>query len=331
MGAGMDQLFSGQTRGITLLLLAGVLFLYFLPSVLSFMRGQKRFWVVFPLNVVATFVQSALLQLLAPALLVAIQGDITSMILVGFLANFGPGWIALLWWVSRPGTSDPRLLKAQNTKAYDTIVALPLILWFAYGALQLRPTLVHDFVLMQSGNAALLNWIRFFSLSAAMAFNLLLIYLLVVRDKPVRRLSGILPRLCALIGTFLGVGMLQLPVAHLSLGAQIVSAVMVGVGSLASVLVLWRLGKSFSIMPEARTLVTSGPYAYARHPLYGVEMITIIGTAVQFVQPWSGIVGAAVLAMLVVRTMFEERVLSEAYPEYASYRAKTARFIPGVI
>jgi hypothetical protein len=82
MGAGMDQLFSGQTRGITLLLLAGVLFLYFLPSVLSFMRGQKRFWIVFPLNVAVTFVQSALLQLLAPALLVAIQGDITSMILV---------------------------------------------------------------------------------------------------------------------------------------------------------------------------------------------------------------------------------------------------------
>ncbi len=327
----MDQLFSGQTRGITLLIVAALVFLYFLPSVLSFMRAQKRFWFVLPLNFLVTVVQSVIMQLLMPGILVSAQGDLGSMALIGLLVNYGPGWLALMWWVSQPGTSDPRLLKAQGTKAYDTIVALPLILWFAYGALQLRPTLVYDFVLMQSGTAAPINWIRFFSLSAAMAFNLLLIYLLVVRDKPVRRLAGVMPRLCALVGTFLGVGMLQLPVAHLSLGMQLVSAVLVGVGSLASVLVLWRLGKSFSIMPEARTLVTSGPYAYARHPLYGVEMITILGTALQFVQPWSGIVGVAVLAMLVVRTMFEERVLSEAYPEYATYRAKTARFIPGLI
>lgn len=327
----MDHLFTGQTKGITLLLAAAALFLYFLPSVLSFMRGQKRFWIVLPLNIALTFVQSFILLFLMPGLGAASQVDTGSTVLVGLLANFGPGWLALLWWVSQPGDSDPRILKAQSTKAYDMIVALPLILWFVYGALQLRPTLVSDFLLMQSGGAALLNWIRFFSLSAAMAFNLLLIYLLVVRDKPVRRLAGILPRLCALIGTFLGVGMLQLPVAHLDLATQIVSAVLVGVGSLASVLVLWRLGKSFSIMPEARSLVTSGPYAYARHPLYAVEMITIIGTAIQFVQPWAVIVGVAVLLMLVVRTMFEERVLAEAYPEYGAYRARTARFIPGVI
>ncbi|MES2472079.1 MAG: isoprenylcysteine carboxylmethyltransferase family protein [Pseudomonadota bacterium] len=327
----MDQFFSGQTKGITLLIIAALAFLYFLPSVLSFMRTQKRFWFVLPLNFLVTVVQSVIVQMLVPGILVSVQGDLSSMLLTGFLVNYGPGWLALMWWVSRPGETEPRLLKAQGTKAYDMIVGLPLILWFAYGALQLRPTLVHDFVLMQSGTAAPINWVRFFSLSAAMAFNLLLIYLLVVRDKPVRRLAGVMPRLCALIGTFLGVGMLQLPVAHLDLGMQIVSAVLVGVGSLASVLVLWRLGKSFSIMPEARRLVTSGPYAYARHPLYGVEMITILGTALQFVQPWSGIMGVAVLAMLVVRTMFEERVLSDAYPEYASYRARTARVIPGVI
>ena len=58
-------------------------------------------------------------------------------------------------------------------------------------------------------------------------------------------------------------------------------------GSLGSILVLWRLGKSFSIMPEARKLVTGGPYACARHPLYTVEIITIIGTALQFHAPWS--------------------------------------------
>jgi protein-S-isoprenylcysteine O-methyltransferase Ste14 len=327
----MDLILTGQVKGIYLLMIAGLLFAYFLPSVLSFMRAQKRFWIVFPLNILVTVLQSTVVQLLAPGILASVQGDVGSMALIGLLVNYGPGWLALMWWVSQPGDSDPRLVRAQGTKAYDTIVALPLILWFVYGAMQLRPILVGDFLLMQNGAAQPIHWVRFFSLSAAMAFNLLLVYLLVVRDKPVRRSGGNMPRLAALLGTFLGVGMLQLPVAHLSLGMQIVSAVLVGVGSLASVLVLWRLGKSFSIMPEARTLVTSGPYSYARHPLYAVEMISIIGTALQFAQPWSAIMAIAVLAMLVVRTLFEERVLTEAYPEYVQYRAKTARFIPGVI
>jgi protein-S-isoprenylcysteine O-methyltransferase Ste14 len=33
----------------------------------------------------------------------------------------------------------------------------------------------------------------------------------------------------------------------------------------------------------------------------------------------------------VIRSVFEERVLSEAYPEYAAYKARTARFVPGII
>jgi protein-S-isoprenylcysteine O-methyltransferase Ste14 len=127
------------------------------------------------------------------------------------------------------------------------------------------------------------------------------------------------------------VGILQLPVAHLSLGAQIFAALLVGLGSLGSFLVLWRLGKSFSIMPEARRLVTGGPYALARHPLYTVEMVTICGTALQFAAPWSWVLAAAVLALLWIRSHYEEQVLEAAYPEYGAYRARTKRFIPGVL
>ena len=119
--------------------------------------------------------------------------------------------------------------------------------------------------------------------------------------------------------------------AHLSLGTQIVAALLVGLGSLGSFLVLWRLGKSFSIMPEARRLVTGGPYALARHPLYTVELVTICGTALQFQAPWSWVLAAAVLALLWIRSHYEEQVLEAAYPEYGAYRARTKRFIPGII
>lgn len=328
----LQTILTGQAPSFAILLIAISAYIYFLPSILAFLKGHRSFYVILGLNILLSPVQSVLLHMLFPGFMVtgpAVPPATTA--LIALVTNLGLGWLILMAWAFKPGDPDPRLLRAQDTKTYDALAALPLILWFVYALLQLRPTVVDDAALIVSGDAPLLIWVRFFSLTAAAGFNLLLIYLLVVRDKPVRKSKGLLPRFFAFFGTFLGVGMLQLPVAQLGLGMQLLAAALVGVGSLASMFVLWRLGKSFSIMPEARTLVTSGPYAHARHPLYGVEMITIIGTALQFAQPWAALMALGVVVLLVIRTIFEERVLSEAYPEYAAYRAKTARFIPGIV
>lgn len=219
----------------------------------------------------------------------------------------------------------------RDSKFYDFLMGVPLILWFGNGVVQLRPRLVAEAAMILSGAASLFVWVQFFALFAAAVFNLVLVYLLVVRDKPVLRSRGLLPRLTGFVGTFLGVGILHLPVAPLNLSWQILAALLVLAGSGGAAIVLARLGKAFSIMPEARVLVTSGPYAHARHPLYALELVTIVGTAIQFQQPWAGLLAIVVMALQVVRSMFEERVLSEAYPEYAAYRARTKRFIPGVI
>jgi len=278
-----------------------------------------------------TFAQSLLLETLSPGLLASHPGNISDSLRVSLLANFGPGWLVLLFWVLRPGETSGWLLRAQQTKIYDAVTALPLVAWFAYGVLQVRPVLVGDGGLMLAGNASLFVWIQFFSLLAAGCFDLLLVYLLLVRDRPVGKSKGVLPRLFGFVGTFLGVSILQLPVAHLSLGMQMLAALLIGVGSLGSFLVLWRLGKSFSIMPEARKLVTAGPYSWARHPLYAVEMITISGTALQFQAPWSWVIALVVVALLWIRSHYEEQVLAENFPEYGAYRTRTKRFIPGVI
>ncbi|HXL71111.1 MAG TPA: hypothetical protein VN935_07700, partial [Rhizomicrobium sp.] len=65
----------------------------------------------------------------------------------------------------------------QQTKAYDVIAGLPLILWFGYGLLKLRPNLAADArdILLQPDH--LIFTLRFFALFASAAFNLLLIYL----------------------------------------------------------------------------------------------------------------------------------------------------------
>jgi len=327
----LQGILSGQTKGIALLSMALALFIYLLPSVLAFARAHRSFLVILVLNVLASPAQAVAAHFLAPSLLVFDPHNLASVALTVSLISFGPAWLALLIWSLIPGEPDPRWLKAQGSKAYDAVAALPLILWFAYGALQLRAALAHDGALIAAGTASLFIWVQFFSLLAAACFNLLLVYLLVVRDKPVARSRGAVPRIFAVLGTFAGVGILSLPVAQLGLGMQILAAVLIGLGSLTSFLVLWRLGKSFSIMPEARKLVTSGPYARARHPLYAVEMITIIGTALQFAAPWSWVLALLVVTLLWIRSHFEEQVLAESFPDYAAYRAKTARFIPGVL
>jgi protein-S-isoprenylcysteine O-methyltransferase Ste14 len=327
----LQAILTGQAKAVVLLGVALGLFFYFLPSILSFLKGQKRFRIIVILNLVLTIVQSLVFQQFFPDLLVMQPGNLADTLRVSLLANFGPGWLLLLYWALKPDETDPRLLRAQQTKLYDAVVGLPLILWFAYGAWQLRAVVVRDAAMMLAGTGNLVTWVQFFSLLAAICFDLLLVYLLVVRDRPVGKAKGVLPRLFGFLGTFLGVGILQLPVARLELGMQVLAAVLIGVGSLGSFLVLWRLGKSFSIMPEARKLVTGGPYAFARHPLYAVEIITIIGTALQFQAPWSWLIALAVVGLLWIRSHYEEQVLAENFPEYGEYRARTKRFIPGVI
>jgi len=327
----LQAILTGQAKSASLLLWAIFLFVYFLPAVLAFYRGHRHFFVILVLNVLLSPVQGVILHFLWPAVMTVDPQNPVSVAFAAVLANLGLGWIALLVWALLPGEPDPRLLKAQETKYYDIIAALPLILWFAYGALQLRAVLAGDWALIAAGKASLFVWVQFFALLAAAAFDLLLVWVLAVRDRPIARSQGILPRFFGVIGTFMGVGILQLHVAQLTLPMQILAAVLIGLGSLGSLLVLSRLGKSFSIMPEARKLVTSGPYSLVRHPLYTVEIVTILGTAMQFEAPWAWLIALAVVVLLWVRSSYEEQVLAGAYPEYAEYRARTKRFIPGLL
>ena len=212
-------------------------------------------------------------------------------------------------------------------KLYDFLMGLPLIYWFGYvGTVQARPNLVAAARAVVADPGDLNANLQFCAIFASIAFNILTIYLVIARTPPVRRSTGYWGRIFGVTGTFLGVGILHLHPAHLTLPWQTLSAVATLGGLLGSVIVLSKLGKSFSIMPEARELVTSGPYAYARHPLYAMELITITGNVILYQQPWAALLGIGVMTLLVTRSFFEEKVLSEQFPEYAEYRKRVKRF-----
>jgi protein-S-isoprenylcysteine O-methyltransferase Ste14 len=223
-----------------------------------------------------------------------------------------------------------KLAGFRTTKTYDLIRAFPLIVWFGGAAIKLRPSLVALGGALTAGTITWHGVLLFLALFASATFNLLLVWLLIGRSVPVLRSPSLLAKACGFVGTFLSVTILYLPRVMPSLPWLLLSDVLLIAGFTASVAIVSRLGRAFSILPEARVLVTGGAYSHVRHPLYVAEVIGMLGNVILFRQPWALLLLVAVVAMLVARSHFEEKVLLEAFPEYAAYRAKTWRFVPGV-
>ena len=78
-------------------------------------------------------------------------------------------------------------------------------------------------------------------------------------------------------------------------------------------------------------LVSTGAYAYLRHPIYGGWCLGAFGVALIF----GSALGVGVAVMLVVfydlRTREEEKFLMAEYPDYGAYRQRVkGRLVPGV-
>jgi len=177
---------------------------------------------------------------------------------------------------------------------------------------------------------AKIEWLELATQIANLAFVLLVVCMAIIRVKPLRGSDGWEARLSALAGSSLPLLLLALPVADLGSGLRMASLSLIAVGWLLSVYVLIWLGRSFSIMPQARRLVTSGPYGIVRHPLYLAEEIAVLGVTGLYVSP-------AALAIVAVHWFFqlrrmanEEKVLLATFRNYSVYAETTPKFFPYV-
>ena len=103
---------------------------------------------------------------------------------------------------------------------------------------------------------------------------------------------------------------------------------------LAALLMIWaritfgRRSFHASANPTEGGLITTGPYRFFRHPIYAAIIYgTWVGVASHF-SIISCSLGIIVTIGLTVRMLAEERLVSEKYPEYKSYAARTKRIIP---
>jgi protein-S-isoprenylcysteine O-methyltransferase Ste14 len=117
-------------------------------------------------------------------------------------------------------------------------------------------------------------------------------------------------------------------------GPDVPAALVIGGEALAVAFCAWLLvsvsflGRCFGVLPEARGLVTSGPYRLVRHPVYLGELGACAGLALAAPSALNGALLAGFAAAQWVRMGLEERALSEAFSEYAAYAARTPRLIP---
>ena len=163
-----------------------------------------------------------------------------------------------------------------------------------------------------------------------LVFLALLVVMFVVRQVPLQTAPGFYPRFAAVAGTYLGTAIVLLPPQELSSAFYLVSLLLIVTGTLVAICAVLALGRSISIVPEARRLVTWGPYALVRHPLYLGEIVAIFGIALQYLFPWALSLAALVCAFQLQRIKYEERILAKVFPKYESYMMETASLVPGL-
>jgi protein-S-isoprenylcysteine O-methyltransferase Ste14 len=222
------------------------------------------------------------------------------------------------------------LAKLQQSRVYDVLMRLPVLV---YGTLIGGASVLGLAKYVDTADPALPNAVYAINIAmrvSSIAFLFLLAIMAVVRERARGKARGVEPRISALVGTFLVYAVALFPRRELSVGGEIAATTLILVGTALAVYALTQLGRSFSVMAEARRLVTSGVYRIVRHPLYVAEEIAVIGLVIQFLSYQTLLLVAVHLGFQLRRMRNEEAILISTFPEYCAYKEKTARLIPGV-
>jgi protein-S-isoprenylcysteine O-methyltransferase Ste14 len=218
-------------------------------------------------------------------------------------------------------------LISRSSFGTDFLYRMPLAIFFGLLAFRASRGLVM-FVLQWSSLDIPFKPLRFASVLANAVFIFTLLALTVLRSKPIQSFPTPAARLAAILGTCLPLSMGLLPPAELPPIVTVVSIVMIGLGCGLSIWTAFWLGRSFSVVPQARELVIGGAYSVVRHPLYLCEELAVLGAMLAFFSPMAVAIVAIHWAFQLRRMEYEEQILSATFPEYAEYAAAVPRLIP---
>ena len=222
------------------------------------------------------------------------------------------------------------LAKLQQSRVYDALMRLPVLV---YGTLLGWASVMGLAKYMDTADPTLPNAVYGINIAmrvSSIAFLFLLAIMAVARGRPRGKARGVEPRVSALVGTFLVYAVVLFPRRELSVGGEMAATTLILLGTAFAVYALTQLGRSFSVMAEARQLVTSGVYGIVRHPLYVAEEIAVIGLVIQFLSYQTLLLLAVHFGFQLRRMRNEEAILISTFPEYDAYKERTVRLIPGI-
>jgi len=85
---------------------------------------------------------------------------------------------------------------------------------------------------------------------------------------------------------------------------------------------------TIEVVPDQK-IITTGPYALVRHPMYIGAIIMLVGIPLALGSWWGLLAVALITAVIVWRLLDEERFLVEHLPGYSDYRTKVRyRLVP---
>lgn len=160
-------------------------------------------------------------------------------------------------------------------------------------------------------------------------FYMLLTVLIMTRPPAKAEAPGPLPKVAAFVGsympwtiTFFGKTDQALP--------NLLSTVCVLIGMIMMLVTIRHLGRAFSLVPQARLVVQTGPYRWIKHPLYLSEEIVVLGAVLQNLTPGTVILLILHFGIQICRILYEEDLLRRNFHEYSGYEASRWRMIPYV-
>jgi protein-S-isoprenylcysteine O-methyltransferase Ste14 len=157
-----------------------------------------------------------------------------------------------------------------------------------------------------------------------------IILTMIVRRPAVRITANPLFWLLAFVATYGGLFAVSLYEA----GRPLASAWFVNTIDILSLLVsLWArlsLGRNVGVVPAEREIVTTGAYAYVRHPIYTGIFLSFIALQLSGFSWRNLILDSISCGLWIVKTFVEENFLRRN-PEYAQYMKNVRwRWFPGI-
>ena len=207
-----------------------------------------------------------------------------------------------------------------NNWSYDRIMRVFGGMWFLLLALC---------VAIKIGASLGDPWPSLLSSFCLASFYMLLALLIMTRSPAKAQADGLLPRIAAFVGTYLPWTITFFGKTDQAL-PNLLSTACVLIGTIMMLVTIRHLGRSFSLVPQARSVVQTGPYRWIKHPLYFSEQIAILGVVLQYLTPVTVIVFVVHIGVQVCRILYEEDLLRRNCPEYSSYEASRWRLIPCV-